>query len=43
MFGYPFEIFSLEYNYAMFPFDTCTYDACQIFALMVVIKSDIKI
>ena len=27
----PFKIF-LVYNYAMFPFDTCTYDAYQIFA-----------
>ena len=32
----------LAYNHVTFPFDVCTYDACQIFALMVVIKSGIK-
>ena len=40
-FGYLFKIFS-GYNYAMFPFDACTYDACQIFALMVALRSGIK-
>ena len=41
-FRYPFKIF-LGYNYGTFPFDTCTYDACQTFALMVVLTSGINI
>ena len=35
-FGCLFKIF-LVYNYAVFPFDVCTCDACQIFALIVVL------
>ena len=39
--GYLFEIL-LGYNYAAFLFDTCSCDAYQISALMVVPKSGIK-
>ena len=41
-FGHPFEIF-LGYKYTTFPFGAFTYDACEVFALIVVLRSNIKL
>ena len=37
-----FLVYNCDILYHVFLFDICTYDVCQIFALMVVLKSCIK-